>query len=236
VKATDDAASSPAGTALVRRLGPPESAVERATAEVRHSILSGRLAPAQLFSISELASQLGMSHIPVREALRRLESNGLVVLRPGRNAMVAQLDRRDVEAIYRMRRRLEPDMSVEAAAKFTGASIARLYAILDDQWRAQGPADELWMQHCSFHEALLEPALTPWDRRILNQLWHASERYTRIAFETFDMSDEDWARRVERHRALVDAVSSGSAESVRVSVLQHLEHSEQACLAIFPSL
>ena len=64
------------------------SVTELVTAELRRSILSGALAPGQSFSLREIAGLLNVSFIPVREALRNLEADGLVVIQPGRSATV----------------------------------------------------------------------------------------------------------------------------------------------------
>jgi len=217
-----------------RPTGGGPSAVERATAYVRNAILIGRLEPGESLNLSTLAAELGISHIPVREAIRRLESNGLVVARPGRQPVVAALSRDELESIYRLRLRIEPDLSVEASRHFSPVTLDALYAMLDDEWRMDDPADEQWQQHCRFHAALLEPALTPVDRRVLDQLWHASERYTRIVFETHGITPATWHQRVERHRHLIEAIASGEAELVRQSVVEHLESSLERCRRAFP--
>ena len=84
------------------------SVVEQVMTELRRSILSGALEPGREFSLRELAEMLHVSIIPVREALRGLESEGLVVTRPGRSALVAPLDLDELQGIYRLRRLLEP--------------------------------------------------------------------------------------------------------------------------------
>src|SRR4051794_29414515 len=90
------------------------SVVEQVTAELRRSILSGALSPGHEFSLREIATQLNVSFIPVREALRSLEAEGLVVTRPGRSALVTPLDLNDLHAIYRLRHELEPNIAARA--------------------------------------------------------------------------------------------------------------------------
>src|ERR1700683_4072723 len=77
------------------------SVAEQVTVELRRSILSGALAPGREFSLREIADMLQVSFIPVREALRSLEGEGLVVTRPGRSALVAPLDLDELRGIYR---------------------------------------------------------------------------------------------------------------------------------------
>src|SRR3954454_116297 len=104
------------------------SVVEQVTAEIRRSILTGALAPGQEFSLREIASMLAVSFIPVREALRSLESEGLVVTRPGRSAIVSPLDRADLDGIYRLRHQLEPEIAARACTLLSDADLDRLVA------------------------------------------------------------------------------------------------------------
>ena len=87
--------------------GANSSAVDLVTSEIRRAVLTGALPAGEQFSIRDLAAQLGVSHIPIREALRRLESQGLIVLRQARSASVAPLSTSDLEAIYRLRYLIE---------------------------------------------------------------------------------------------------------------------------------
>jgi DNA-binding GntR family transcriptional regulator len=76
------------------------SVVAQVTEELRRAIQSGVLAPGQEFSLRDIATMLDVSFIPVREALRSLEAEGLVLIRPGPCALVAPLDLDDLHAIY----------------------------------------------------------------------------------------------------------------------------------------
>ena len=99
-------------------------------AEIRRAVLSGVLPPGRKFSIAELSVQFGVSHIPVREALRRLEAQGLIVLRPGRSAMVSPLDRDELRAIFRLRQLLEPDLAARSCAFLTDEDFERAAQLL----------------------------------------------------------------------------------------------------------
>src|SRR3954467_7718148 len=86
-----------------------KSVVELVIDEVRRAILEGSLAPGAPVSIAELSSRLEDSHIPVREALRRLEGEGLIELRRSRSAVVAALSTDDLEHVFRLRALIEGD-------------------------------------------------------------------------------------------------------------------------------
>src|SRR5882757_3296563 len=221
-------ARPPASSARLRRVGGTHSTVDRVATEVRRAVLDGSLAPGSTFSIGELAEQLGVSHIPVREALNRLDAQGLIVLRRGRSAMVAPLDRDELRGIYRLRRRIEPDLAARSAEQLTSEDVAelgRLFAAIGDP----GPnVDTLWDTHNALHLLLLRPAASRWDMRVLEQLWRAAERYTRVVF---DSSFEQRAERHAAHQTLVTAAGTRSPTDLARALDEHLIANEQACLA-----
>ena len=116
---------SAAAVAAVRPIE-SRSVVEQVMTELRRSILSGALAPGRELSLRELAEMLQVSIIPVREALRSLESEGLVVTRPGRSARVAPLDLDELQGLYRLRRRLEPEIAQRSCRLLSDAELDRL--------------------------------------------------------------------------------------------------------------
>src|SRR6202451_2573720 len=100
------------------------SVSEQVTTEIRRSILAGTLPPGQSLSLRKLADQLEVSFIPVRDALRVLAAEGLVVNPPGRSASVAPLDLEEFHAIYRVRRLLEPDIARRSVRRIEDAELA----------------------------------------------------------------------------------------------------------------
>src|SRR3954454_10917012 len=105
-----------------------KSVVELVIDEVRRAILEGSLAPGAPVSIAELSSRLEVSHIPVREALRRLEGEGLIELRRSRSAVVAPLSRKDFEDIFHLRGVLEADSYARAVKLWTAEDLDELDA------------------------------------------------------------------------------------------------------------
>ena len=206
------------------------SAVQRATAAVRRAIASGMYAPGSTFSLTDLSEQLGMSSIPVREALVRLDAQGLIVLRPGKSAMVAALDANEVRAIYRLRRMLEPSLAARSCNRISVDAFALLDALVTTYGKATLNADERWQVHRDIHLALLTPAASEWDLRILEQLWQASARYTRLVYDTSLSREEEYAQRSSEHRILVEAARSGSPREIRAAVDEHLSEKEADCL------
>lgn len=196
------------------------SAVDLVTSEIRRAVLTGALAAGEKFSIRDLAAQLGVSHIPIREALRRLESQGLIVLRQARSASVAVLSTSDLEAIYRLRYLVELPLAGASAGHRNSAEIARLDALLE---ASRHPDPEVaWQAHFDFHEALVHPAANAWDERVLHTLWMAAERYTHLVFDPTQITDDERQRRYAKHRLLRNAALAGDAEAMVGSLRHHL--------------
>src|SRR6202000_798921 len=96
--------------------------------------------------------------------------------------------------------------------------------------------DELWNFHHDLHLTLMRPAASEWDLRILAQLWHASDRYTRVVFDPYAVSPCDREAREAAHRALLAAARSGSPAEIRRAVSEHLSDNEAACLESIEAL
>ena len=197
------------------------SAVDLVLHEIRRSILTGALPPGEAFTVPALTEQLGVSHVPVREALRQLEAQGLVMLSPSRSATVAPLDPEDLRAIYRLRIRLEPGLAADSAAARTEDDLTRLEVLVRDTFAA--PAGESrWDTHREFHTALISPAATPWDLRLLRPLWDAAERYTRMVFDPVDAAPETETAREHAHDELVAAATGRDPDQIRAELERHL--------------
>lgn len=199
---------------------------EQVTAELRRSILSGALAPRQSLSLRKIAEQLNVSFIPVRDALRVLESEGLVVNPPGRSATVAPLDLDELRAIYRVRRILEPDLARRAALSLCDGELDRLHHAAATFGGVDRSMDDIYDDHRAFHLALLAPAASTWDTRILMMLWRAGERYVRIGFGLLDPDPDEHHRRQQAHQLLVDQFRTRNPDTAAEAVEAHLAHNE----------
>ncbi len=212
------------------------SVTDQVMTELRRSILSGALEPGREFSLRELAEMLQVSIIPVREALRSLENQGLVQMRPGRSAVVAPLDLDELQGIYRLRRRIEPEIAQRSCRLLSDAELDRLQAEAVEFGDAQRTMNEIYDSHHTFHLALLAPAATSWDIRILSTLWRASERYVRIGWGMLDPDPNEHDRRRQHHEELVEAFRQRDPEVASSALLQHLIRNEQtALLALGPN-
>ena len=197
---------------------------------LKGQIMEGKLPPGQRLIIDEIAEELGLSIIPVREALRSLESQGLVQMRPGRSAAVAPLDLGELQSIYRLRRRLEPEIAQRSCQLLSAAELDRLHQVAVEFGDEHRTMNDIYDSHHDFHLALIAPAATGWDIRILSTLWRASERYVRIGWGMFDPDPDEHARREQYHTELVAAFRQRDPEIAASAVHQHLARNEQTAL------
>lgn len=185
----------------------PEDAVDRAYRSVRADILSGHLAPGSPISQVQLASMLGISRTPLREALNRMAAEGLIVADYNHRMRVSDLDLDDFDQIYAMRIALEP-MAIAATIPRLGAGDRELlHGAMADMEHAIATLDlEAFREHHrAFHLGFVELAGARL-RNALADLWDHSERY-RLAYLKHDYA----------------APNSASLERLRLSQLEHAE-------------
>jgi DNA-binding GntR family transcriptional regulator len=125
-------------TRRIRSNGPREltngddlssTSVEQATAMIRQAILSGRYGPGERIKVADLSNQFGFSAMPLREALRKLEGEGLVEIEPNRGATVRRLDRRFIEDLFELNTELRVFAIRRSVRTMTLAKLEALEAI-----------------------------------------------------------------------------------------------------------
>jgi len=216
------------GTGTTVRPIAHQSLVDRVTDELHRAILNGDFQPGSAVSIVELCEQFGVSHIPVREALRRLESEGLVSLRPGRTALVASLSADDLADIFRLRRLIEGDLAIRAMATMTEERLALARDALDGFPEVTGEPVALAAAHHAFHSAILHGAAGPADRRVLDLLWRAADRYLHLMIGDLDRAPETTEDSIKEHRNLLDLAVAGETDALHAAWVAHLDRSESA--------
>lgn len=183
--------------------GAHRTLAERAFAALHEGIVTGVLEPGARLPIEELAEVLDMSPMPIREALRRLDTVGLVENIPHRGARVTEISLADLREVYEVRLAIEPLAVRRAAERFTPDDAARARAALEAHVKASRRKDlrELWETHTAFHFALYEAAPSRWLTRLIRPLWETSERY-RLALMPMRANLD---RRREEHERILAA-------------------------------
>jgi DNA-binding GntR family transcriptional regulator len=208
------------------------SVVDDVTVRLRRALLAGEIKPGERIKVAELEKTFGVSHIPIREAVRRLETEGLIVALPQRAAVAARVDLADLAGLYDLRRIIECEvihrsvdaMTVEQAQAARDA-LERLEAVAADH---ESPT--FWERHRDFHWALLEPGASTWIERTLDQLWLASQRYVRL-FVSQTLADA-----MSEHRQLVDCSDARDGASAAATLRRHLDRTELAVREAFAPL
>ena len=193
---------------------------EKAFGMLHGAIVSGALLPGERLPIDDLAAATGMSPMPIREALRRLDGVGLVENIPHRGARVADLSVADLEDVYDSRLMLEVAAIGRAAENFSEEDASRAadwLKLLEEKLKGGGGIEAL-EAHTGFHFALYRAASSRWLVRLISPLWDSAERY-RVA--TVDVAVL-FEPRFEEHEQLLDACRKHEIEIAEARLWNHL--------------
>ncbi len=193
------------------------------TTELREAILAGDFEPGARLVERHLAEQLGVSHIPVREALARLTEEGLVEREPRRGARVAELGETELEEVSSLRSVLERFVVERVQARWQPEHEAELRAIVDRmaEAAAAGDVDLLFTQDRRFHEALWTLAEHSVLADIASQLRGRINSFLKAANSA--LARDELERHVQAHDDLIAAIASGDLARAQDSMTQHIE-------------
>lgn len=216
----------------------PEDAAELAYRSVRGDILAGHLMPGSPISQVKLASSLGISRTPLREALNRIAAEGLIVADFNRRMRVSELDLDDFDQIYAMRMALEPMAIAATVPRLSPDDRGQLRRAMSDMEHAIAGLDleEFRVRHRAFHLGFVQLA----GNRLLNtlsELWDHSERY-RLAYLRHDYSASNSAS-LERlrlsqleHAAMLEAADAGDATACGEVLQRHLRRTVEGVYGV----
>ena len=198
------------------------SMVDNVTARLRRALLAGDIKPGEPIRVAQLEKSFGVSHIPIREAVRRLEAEGLIVAEPQRAAVAAGVDLEDLGGLYDIRRIIECEVIRRSVARMSDEQVENVRKALHalEAVAPDNDSAEFWDLHMDFHRALLAPGATTWIERVLSQVWLASQRYVRLFLsETIDDAMRD-------HRELLAACEARDDELAEEILRRHLDRTE----------
>jgi DNA-binding GntR family transcriptional regulator len=197
----------------------------RVYATLRQYLRAGRIAPGQPLQEAALAEQLGVSRTPVREALRRLESDGLVAS-DGRGYSVPALSDQDIEDIYALRFLIEPEaMRLVAALNGEGKRLATLRRALADMAAAHEAGDGAAFMDANYRYRDAWTALVP-NRRLVRaiELYADHVRYLRV----FTLDDPQVRAIVLRGlKRLTTALEAGDGDAAAEAMRAHLTQAKR---------
>jgi DNA-binding GntR family transcriptional regulator len=207
------------------------SSVARVQQALRERILSGEYPPGSRLILSKLAEEHGMSFIPIREALHRLESERLVRFARNRGATVTELSMADMRDIYETRLVLEDRALRAAMPQFDATRLEPAELALQEMTAefGNGDARAAYAAHQRFHFALYEPAGSPWTMHLIQLLWNSAERYLRLAASVRPAPREF----VAEHAAILEAVRRGNADEAAARLAANLRTTERLLAATY---
>jgi len=200
----------------------PPTAQEAVLAEMRRAIVSGELKPGEPIRQEALAERLGVSRVPVREALKILQGEGQVEYQPHRGYSVTRLDLDDLREVYRIRQLLETEAARISVPALSDAEIKALSEAARDVDLAGDIEDYVVMSEANrrFHFLLVEGAGMNRLTHLVRILWDATDVYR--SFYYTDVSNRYRVR--AEHAGIVQAAAARDTERVVALLDEHRQH------------
>lgn len=191
--------------------------------QLRDAIQSGRLAPGERLVERRLAAELGVSHIPIREALARLADEGLVERLARRGSRVRSLTKDDLDEISTLRVLLEQFVAVRVQERLTDRSEAELRKLVTSMIVAarRGDAQRLLELDSRFHERLWQLSGHRALIELVAQLRGRIHGFLRAA--NVALGPEALEAHARTHGQLVDAIASGDPELAKAAMAEHIQ-------------
>jgi len=193
---------------------------------LREAIASGQLSPGQRLMELQLADDLGVSRTPVREAIRKLELEGLVVMVPRKGAYVAELSMKDMVEVFEMRAALDALAASLAAERITEDEIEFLERLLVEirDFIACEDLEACIQADTTFHERLYEASR---NMRLAQTIANLREQIQ--LFRTTSLGRPGrMTSALEEHRQILEAISQRNAKLAQKLAYQHIERAEAA--------
>jgi DNA-binding GntR family transcriptional regulator len=188
--------------------------------ELRHWILTGQLAPGDPVDQERIAAALSVSRMPLRQALLRLEADGLITAWPHRTATVAPLSLAELQELYDLRLALEPMLAEAGSPRLEKDDLAEMARLLTrmEAANASGDLDQFVELDWRFHHRVYAASGYRWGLEVVTRLRDASDRYV----YQFAAHDQGATHSCHEHRAILDACLTGPPETVRRLTNEHL--------------
>lgn len=197
------------------------AASARIADSIRTEILGGKLAPGARIRQEDVAARFGASRLPVREALRSLESDGLVTLVANTGAWVARLTLEECVEIYQTRERIEPLLLRYAIPHYPADRVDRLTALAIRMEHSED-IEEFLMLDREFHLMSYEDSGTSLIGELVHRLWNSTQHYRRAYTRSLD----DDRRRIvhDEHHLLTTSLRDGDADGAERVLESHIRH------------
>jgi DNA-binding GntR family transcriptional regulator len=206
---------------LVANLQDHPSLQEKVYDHLKQAILAGEIQPGERLLETRLAKSLGVSRIPVREAIRKLERDGLIVAFPRRGVYASSLSARDVDEVYTVRSVLEGLAARLAAENRTDEQLDRLDAIVAEMAEQveRGDSVGLFATGREFHQVVLEAAGNAKLALLMDLMRSQIERLRRLRMQVSRRTHDVYGE----YEAIRDAIRRGDAAAAETEMRAHVE-------------
>ena len=199
----------------------PLTIAQTVAAQIREQILKREIAGGEPLRQDAIAKSFGTSIIPVREALRQLEAEGLVELKARRGAVATELTLDKALEWIHLRRLIETDLIAQAIDNITDDDLNRAQEILgrfDDAMDHRREIDHWSAYNWEFHSALYRPANKPETMKVLSSLHKKCDRYIRLQL----LSGDHIARAEQEHGELIELCRKRNKRAAKALMHKHI--------------
>ena len=195
---------------------------------LRDAIKKGILEPGERLMEVQIADELGISRTPVREAIRKLEQEGYVIMMPRRGTYVADVSESDIKEIFEIRSALESLATGLAARRIEQDEIEKLQNLLNEieEYIAQGDMDKIVETDIKFHELLYQFSRNERLAAIISNLKEQLSRFRTLSMSYPGRLQETF----EEHSEMVEAIADGDVSAARDAAEHHMERAEETLL------
>ena len=189
--------------------------------ELKMQILKGSIIPGTRMMEVELAEEMGVSRTPIREAIRKLEKEGLVTIEPRRGAYASMISTEDMVEILEVRQDLEGLAAYFAANRMTDEQMAELKEVSNNYNEAvkRGKMEDMIKYDTRFHHIIVESCRNKILVQMIEQLQELVLRFRYISYDNFRRAEN----MPEEHEAIVAAISEGDADKARAAADIHID-------------
>lgn len=196
---------------------------------LREAITSGRFAPGERLTERQLCALTGVSRVSVREALRQLESEGLIEIQPNRGPLVSRLTRVDAESLYQMRAALEALAARLFAERASRAQVAELEGtvrVLQAAYKSRNLEDIVRAKR-RFYDVLIAGSANSMIGPVLSTMYARINQLRRVSLSSPRRSPQS----MKEIRAILAAIKERDAAAAYAASLYHVEQAAKAALA-----
>ncbi len=189
--------------------------------ELKMQILTGKIAPGTRMMEVELAESMGVSRTPIREAIKKLEQEGLVVIEPRKGAYASQISVKDMVDILEVRQDMEGLAAYMAAYRMTPKQMKELESISIAYNKAveAGNMADMIKFDTDFHNLIVESCNNSILTMMINQLQELLLRFRYVYYDNIKRAE----KMPSEHSMIMEAIKDGRSDAARVSAEMHIE-------------